>query len=207
MRTVSALWLLAPALVGTGAIAPRVREHGAAVMARFVEGTPLRAVVACRGERPVHLEIEGASSAFGARPFGSRAVVALARRDGQASCVLDDAPTGQRETISLRPLVLSAVTPSVVRDDKGPRLVVAIDGKALSPKSASEDGIYLVAAGRLLHMGEACPEARYTSERVVGCLPLAEVEGVVRAHVRLQSAGRLAQAPGGPIELDRTMAR
>ena len=194
------LLLLAPASVA-GVAVTKVAARTPNVMGVLVDGTTARVVLTCVGGRPRHLELDSSLTPYGRRPLGTRAVAQRSRKDGQASCVPDEDPKSERGVFRVRPIQLTAVTPSVVRDGKGARLIVSLDGQALGPKSSSADGVYLAGGGRLVHLDAACPEARDSDSRVVACIALEQAAALDRVRVRLQSAGRLAEAPGAPVDI------
>ena len=157
-----------------------------------------RALVRCLADRPATLEVDGALVVMGARPLGPRAVVGAPKRDGVATCVTED---GARGAARLQPLRVQAVAPSVVRGPAA-RVILGLEGQALGPRVAADDGVYLVFRGAIVPAALACPEQRWSDERVVACVELERVRGRGPARVRIQAAGRLEEAAGAPIDLD-----
>jgi hypothetical protein len=179
---------------------------GPIVEARVLD-TPgaLRARISCRGGG--QLAVEPGMSPYGTRPLEQTAVVALSRKDGTATCTSAAPPAPPvRAALRFRPMQIRAVAPTVVRDGKGARLVLSIDGQALGPRIAADDGVYLVSRGTLVPAEELCPEARFTDDRVVACVGVSAVAGRGPARVRVQSAGRLEEAAGAPIDLSALVA-
>ncbi len=158
-----------------------------------------RASIACRGPA-AQLTLDPSMALYGVRPIEGHAVVSLVRRDGTAGCTVGETPAITRAAFRFRPMQIRAVAPTVVRDGSGARLVLTIDGQALGPRVAPDDGVYLVSRGKIHPADSACPEARYTDNRIVACVSAQAVAGLGPARVRVQSAGRLEEAAGAPIE-------
>ena len=143
---------------------------------------------------------------FGVRPVGVRASVAIGKREGLVAC----ADRGTRGALRLHPMSIRAVTPSLAHEGAS-RMIIAVDGQALGPRVARDDDVYLVwrgtmrSATELVRPKAPCPEARWTDERVVVCIDPALVRGRGPARVRVQAAGRLEEAAGTAVDLDRAL--
>ena len=186
----------------TARAVPTAMTRDLVPMLDVTSGSAARVVITCPAAS--HVEVDAGLSAFGDRPLGRVAVAQVLRREATASCV-DDA-NGGRGTARLNPPVLKVVTPRLVTDAAGPRIVVTLDGSALAPQSARDDGLYLVWPMSIERLG-SCPEAHADAARVVACATLAQVKGHGPARVRLQSAGRIEEAPGAPLDLDALLQR
>ncbi|MEO6952797.1 MAG: hypothetical protein ABI321_13400 [Polyangia bacterium] len=162
----------------------------------LTEGASARVVISCPAAS--HVEVGAGLSPFGDRPLGRVAVALVLRRDATATCV-DDA-NGSRGTARLDPPILKRVSPRFVTDAAGARIVVTVEGSALGPQNARDDGLYLVWPMSVERLG-ACPEAHADATRVIACATAAQVKGRGPARVRLQSAGRLEEASGAPLDL------
>jgi hypothetical protein len=161
----------------------------------IIEGTlGARAEVRCVTALGAKLEVSDPMQAYGARPLDARAFLSLPRRDGTATCITDD---GARASWRAHPMQIRAVTLTA----SGDHAVVTIDGQALGPRAASDDGVYLVLAGQIVPAKVACPEAHVSDTRVVACAPLAQLRGQGSLRVRVQAAGRLEEAAGAPLAL------
>jgi hypothetical protein len=183
---------------------PAKKPRAPLVEAQWFEGARgTRALFACRGAGPdATLELDGGILPFGGRPLGARVAASVPRREGLIACV-DGAARG---ALRLRPLQIRAVTPSVVRDGAAVRIVLSIDGQALGPRVAEDDDVYLIWRGEVrstASLGGVCPEARWADDRVVVCVDPARLRGRGPARVRVQAAGRLEEAAGAPVDLER----
>ena len=171
-------------------------------MLEVEDGTEARVVITCPAA--AHVELDAGLVAFGGKPLGRVAVAQIRRRDATVSCI-DDAD-GRRGTARLGAPVLRTVSPRYVKDAAGARIVITVEGTALGPQSARDDGLYLVWPMSIERLG-ACPEAHADASRVVACATEAQVRGRGPARLRLQSAGRLEEAGGAPLELGRLVER
>lgn len=178
-----------------GKAAPR----GVEVEAVMVEGAHgVRAALRCVPERGAQLEVVEPVRPYGARPLGPATFVSLARKEGMATCIADDGGRGawRARAMQIRAVELSA-------PQGGDRAVVTIDGQALGPRVAPDDGVYLVGDGAILRADLACPEARATDDRVVACAQLSSIRGRGPLRVRVQAAGRVSEAGGAPLAVPR----
>lgn len=180
--------------------------EGLVVEARVVESAgAVRASISCKGEGAM-ASFDPALSLYGTRPIEGRFVASVPRKDGTATCTSGTAPLLTRAAFRVRPIVIRAVAPTVVREGRDARLVLTIDGQGLGPRVAADDGVYVVARGSIVAATTSCPEARYTDDRIVACAAATALVGLGPARVRVQSAGRLEEAAGAPIDLSVLMA-
>jgi hypothetical protein len=182
---------------------PAARPPAAGLAVTLTGGKHVRVLARCPPDTTV--AFDAGLATYGARPTSDAAAALLARRDATVSCL--DAAGTPREAYRTRALELRAISPALVKDAaKGDRLVLTVDGAALGPRVAPDDGVYLVWRGEVLRL-DACPDARPTDERLVACAPRARLEGRGAARVRVQAAGRLVEAAGAPLDLPALLAR
>lgn len=203
------LFLLAPPVVPHRAPPPTPASSYARALSRDLtprldvqEGASPRVVITCPAAS--HVETDGGVLPFGGKPLGRVVVAQITRRDATITCV-DDADES-RGVGRLGAPVLRSVSPRYVEDAAGTRVVVTLEGTALGPLSAADDGLYLVWPASIERLG-ACPEAHAEATRVVACATETQVRGRGPARLRLQSAGRLEEAAGAPLELGALVAR
>jgi hypothetical protein len=196
VRSLALLLLVPVAAVTSGCRAEGAggRHEPAAPVVTIVAGVQTRVAVRCASG---HVELEGGVVAYGGRGHRDRAFGQIGRGDASASCVDD----GGKAQTRLQPLVLRSIGTRAVKDAAGVRVVLTLDGQALGPFGAADDGMYLVWPTGLVRADAACPEQRVDRNRVVACVTAAQLAGRGPARLRLQSAGRLDELGGAPLDL------
>src|SRR5581483_3518684 len=112
---------------------------------------------------------------------------------GLVTCTASDA-SGQSvsASVALGPM-------AITRAAAGPG-TITVEGSGFGVRGA-DDAVWLVPArGAALMADSSCKQASWADAKIVACVP--PPDGRVR-EVRVESGGRLALAPSGPVELER----
>jgi hypothetical protein len=206
----SVLIRLAPLLLAAAAVGPHrgCEEPRARVRARpLVGGRPEWMLLEC--------QLTGATAQSyrwilggGVRPIGggqpedSDALLVqlldkVAGERGRVECeVTLEAGRAISAQTYLGPVAVSAVHAPVP-----PLTMVTVDGVGFGAHPGPDDALYLVSPhGTVRPADHRCAQASWSESRIVACLP-ADLPQKERYTLRVEAQGRLALAPGAPLDI------